>query len=152
MDNLPAIIWFVIGLVLILAEFGMPGLIIVFFGIGAWIVSGAIYLGLADTLQIQLIIFGVTSIALLVGLRRFVKDKFYGHVSSTQDLDVNLDEFTGKQVLVLKDVIPGQPGGQVELKGANWQAVSEEHFKAGDTAIVAKLDGLTLQIKRPEEK
>ena len=41
--NFAAMLWFVAGLILILVEFLMPGLIIIFFGAGAWIVSAAAY-------------------------------------------------------------------------------------------------------------
>jgi len=33
----PTLIWFFIGLVLLIAEFSVPGVILVFFGIGAWV-------------------------------------------------------------------------------------------------------------------
>ncbi|MHC4497156.1 MAG: NfeD family protein, partial [Planctomycetota bacterium] len=35
----PEIIWFLVGLALLIMEFAMPGLIIAFFGIGACIVA-----------------------------------------------------------------------------------------------------------------
>ena len=35
----PEIIWFLVGLVLLILEFAMPGLIIGFFGVGAWVVA-----------------------------------------------------------------------------------------------------------------
>ena len=36
----PELIWFLIGLVLLLMEFAIPGLVVLFFGIGAWVVAG----------------------------------------------------------------------------------------------------------------
>ncbi len=150
--NFAAILWFIAGLILILVEFAMPGLIIIFFGAGAWVVSAAVYLEWTPTLQSQLLLFCIASILLLFALRRWLKDKFHGHVSRNQDLSVNLDEFTGKEVLVLRDVMPGQTGGQAELKGATWNAVSDEPIKAGEIATVSKLDGLTLKIRRKEEE
>jgi membrane protein implicated in regulation of membrane protease activity len=39
MEISPIIIWFVVGLVLILMEFVIPGLVIVFFGLGAWVAA-----------------------------------------------------------------------------------------------------------------
>ena len=149
--NIAAIIWFVIGLLLILAEFAMPGLIIIFFGAGAWIVSAGAYFKWVTSLQSQLLLFCIASILLLIVLRRWVRGKFYGHVSRDQDLNVNLDEFTGKEVLVLQDVIPHKQGGQVELKGATWNAASDELIQAGETATVVELDGLTLKIKKIKE-
>lgn len=149
--NFAAVMWFVAGLVLILAEFAMPGLIVIFFGAGAWIVCAAAYFKLTTTLQSQLLLFCIASILLLIVLRRWVRGKFHGHVSGNQDLNINLDEFTGKDVLVLRDVIPRQRGGQAELKGATWNAVSDEPIKAGETATVVQMDGLTLKIKKKKE-
>jgi membrane protein implicated in regulation of membrane protease activity len=147
-SNLAEIIWFVAGLVMILLEFTQPGLVIVFFGAGAWVVSLLAYLDILETFRSQLLVFGGVSVGLLLGLRRWAKDKFYGHVGAKQDLTRNLDEFTGKQVTVLQDVIPGNVGGQVEFKGTSWSAVSDQEIKKGETAVIAEMDGLTLVIKK----
>lgn len=146
--NLAEIIWFVAGLVMILLEFTQPGLVIVFFGAGAWVVSLLAYLDILETLRSQLLVFGGVSVGLLLVLRRWVKGKFYGHIGAKQDLTKNLDEFTGKQVTVLQDVIPGKVGGQVEFKGTTWSAVSDQEIKKGETAMIAEMDGLTLVIKK----
>lgn len=84
-NSLPEIIWFVVGLILILMEFAVPGVILVFFGIGAWIVTALVYLGLLTSLTSQLFVFSGASLVLLVALRKLVKDKFYGHITGPQD-------------------------------------------------------------------
>jgi membrane protein implicated in regulation of membrane protease activity len=149
--NLAEILWFVAGLVMILLEFAQPGLVIVFFGAGAWVVSLLAYLDILETLRSQLLVFGGVSVGLLLGLRRWVKDKFYGHIGAQQDLTRNLDEFTGKQVTVLQDVVPGKAGGQVEFKGTSWSAESDREIKKGDIAVISGMNGLTLVIKREKE-
>ena len=147
-NSLPEIIWFVVGLILILLEFAVPGVILVFFGIAAWIVTVLVYFDLLWSLQTQLLIFGGASVALLLALRRWVKDKFYGHITGTQDLNQNLEEFVGRPVLVIHDVVPDKTGGQVEFKGSTWNAVADETIKKGETATIVKNDGLTLVIKK----
>jgi membrane protein implicated in regulation of membrane protease activity len=147
-NSLPEIIWFVIGLLLILLEFTMPGIILVFFGIGAWIVTILVYADILQSVTSQLFVFAAASLILLLVLRRWVKDKFYGHISGSQDLSQNLDEFTGMKVHVLSDVVPGKTEGIVEFKGANWSAVSDEEIKSGETGVIMKNDGLTLIIKK----
>ncbi len=147
-NNVAEIIWFVAGLIMILLEFVQPGLVIVFFGAGAWVVSLLVYLDILESLPSQLLVFAVVSVGLLLGLRRWVKDKFYGHVGDKQDLRQNLDEFTGKSVTVLEDVITGKPAGQVEFKGTSWRATSDQEIKKGETALIADMDGLTLVIKK----
>jgi inner membrane protein len=147
MSRLPEIIWFVVGLVLILLEFAAPGVFLIFFGLGAWFVSALVFFNIIESLEMQLFVFGGASLGLIVGLRRWVKDKFYGHVTGTQDLNRNLEEFAGKRVLVLEDITPAG-GGRVEFRGSTWNAVSDESFRKGDTATIVRNDGLTLIIKR----
>ena len=83
----PPLIWFLIGLGLVLVEFMIPGAIIVFFGVGAWIAALTTWIGLTDSLAWQIIVFSVSSVALLLMLRRRLKGQFLGHTGSTQDLD-----------------------------------------------------------------
>ena len=147
----PTIVWFVMGLTLALLEFAVPGVILIFFGVGAWIVAVSTYLGLTGSFESQVLLFSISSILLLIFLRKWIKGKFYGHVRDVQDLTQNLDEFTGKTVVVIQDVIPGKPGGTVEFKGSTWTAVCDEHIKSGELAIIAKVDGITLKIKRKQE-
>ena len=142
------LIWFLLGLVLVLLEFAVPGVILVFFGVAAWVVAAATYIGLSGSLPTQLLLFAISSIVLIVLLRKWIKGKFYGHVSDVQDLTHNIDEFVGKSTVVLKDVIPGQMGGSVEFKGTRWNAVSDEHIKNGEMAIITDVDGITLKIQK----
>ena len=57
----PELIWFLVGLVLLIMEFALPGLIIGFFGAGAWIVA-IICLVTNININTQLIIFIISSI------------------------------------------------------------------------------------------
>ena len=146
-----SLIWFLVGLVLIFLEFLVPGVILVFFGIGAWLAAVTTYLGVTSFLESQLILFAITSIVLLVLLRKWIKGKFYGHVSDVQDLTKNVDEFTGKSVVVMKDLIPGKMEGMVEFKGTTWTAVSDEHIKKDEVAIITDIDGIILNIRKKKE-
>ena len=147
----PTLLWFLLGLALILLEFVVPGVILVFFGIGAWAAAVTTYFGLTASFQSQLLVFAVISILLLVVLRKWIKGKFYGHVGDVQDQTKNLDEFSGQRVVVLEDVIPNKMEGAVEFKGARWRAVSDEHIKNGEMAIVTGVDGIILKVRKIEE-
>jgi membrane protein implicated in regulation of membrane protease activity len=147
----PALLWFLLGLALIFLEFVVPGVILVFFGIGAWAAALTSYIGLTASLQSQLLVFGATSVLLLVVLRKWIKGKFYGHVGDVQDQTKNIDEFNGQTVVVLQDVIPNKTGGAVEFKGARWRAVSDEPIKNGEMAIITGVDGIILQVRKIEE-
>src|SRR4030042_987653 len=90
----PEIIWFLVGLLLLILEFVLPGLVIFFFGVGAWIVA-IICLFTEIGINTQLIIFIVCSALCLLILRRWIKGVFLGHTDSRQDLKKNMDEYVG---------------------------------------------------------
>ena len=52
----PSLIWFIIGLALFLMELAIPGLVLMFFGMGAWLVA-VLCLIFNIGLDVQLIIF-----------------------------------------------------------------------------------------------
>jgi membrane protein implicated in regulation of membrane protease activity len=137
-----AIVWFLVGLGLVLAEFAAPGVILVFIGVAAWIVAILDWFGV-DSFSAQLWIFGLVSVGLLVFLRRFVKSWFTGKESSGgSDVD---EEFVGQVVSVVEPIENGG-FGLVELKGAQWKAVSDSNLKEGDSAEVVERDNLTLKV------
>jgi membrane protein implicated in regulation of membrane protease activity len=141
----PELIWFLIGLLLLLAEFAIPGLIVLFFGIGAWIVAGVCLL--TDiSLNVQLGIFIGSSILSLALLRRWLKGMFMGHVTGTQDLNTDLNEFVGERAMVMQAITGKQPG-KVELHGTNWKAEADAEIPEGAVVEVVAKDNLTLKVK-----
>jgi membrane protein implicated in regulation of membrane protease activity len=143
----PALVWFVVGLVLVLAEFATPGVILVFIGLGAWVASLTAWLGVTTTLGAQVTVFAVSSLVLLVGLRRFFKKWFMGFTAQNPDAKQILDEFTGKNVRVISPITAaGQ--GKVEFKGANWNAQSADTIEAGEVAEITGVEGLVLHVRR----
>ncbi|MEM9015974.1 MAG: NfeD family protein [Verrucomicrobiota bacterium] len=137
-----AIIWFLIGLGLVLAELAVPGVILVFIGVAAWVVAILDWAGV-DSFSVQLWTFGLVSLGLVVFARRFVKSWFSGKQSGgDSDLD---EEFVGKLVTVVQP-IQGGGFGLVELKGAQWKATAETDLAEGDTAEVLSRDNLTLKV------
>jgi len=49
-------------------------------------------------------------------------------------------------------VIPNKMEGAVEFKGARWRAVSDEHIKNGELAIITGVDGINLKVRKKEEE
>jgi inner membrane protein len=142
----PATLWFILGTVLILAEFATPGVILVFIGLGAWVASLAAWLNLAESMGAQTLIFAVASVVLIVGLRRSFKSWFLGssHSAGSQSL---LAEYEGKTVRVIVAIHPPQQG-KVEFKGSPWMAAATESFEVGEWVRVDSLDGLCLKVSR----
>ena len=137
-------LWLLAGVLLILAEFFAPGVIIVFFGIGAIITSITTWAGLTTETGPQAAVFAITSVLLLFGLRRYVKKWFVGHSTNPNGSD---DDFTGREAKVTTS-LPGHGGdGQVEIKGSNWKARSEVAIPAGSTVIIERREGLMFHVR-----
>jgi len=147
MDIPVALIWFLAGLLLILLEFAAPGVIVVFFGVGAWLVALTTWLGLTPGLALQLLVWAIASVVLLLMLRGRLASRFHGFETGVQDPAVNLDEFAGQEVRVTADIGPDHRDGRVEFKGAGWTAVCAESIAAGRLAVIERVDGLTLHVR-----
>jgi len=141
----PEIIWFLVGLVLLILEFILPGLIIAFFGVGAWIVA-LVCLITDISLNTQLIIFIISSVLSLLCLRKWLKGIFLGHSGSKQNLEENLEEFIGQKAVVKEKIMPNS-GGKVEFHGTNWLAEADEEIAEGTTVQIIGKDNITLKVK-----
>ncbi|RKZ14386.1 hypothetical protein DRQ50_09030 [bacterium] len=142
----PVLVWFLAGLVLILLELAAPGVILVFFGLGAWVVVATTALGLTGGLTSQLLVFAVASLLLLVLLRRWFRNKLHGHESAGQSGADNLDNPAGDLVTVTVAIAPGSDSGRVEYKGATWSARSETSIAGGQRARIIDTEGITLVV------
>lgn len=141
-DN-PAIIWFAVGLILLLAELILPGLIVIFFGIGAWITALA-FLFFDVSFNSQLLIFILSSVLSLVLLRKSLKNRWWDERSSVNELT---DEFMGRTCLVIDTVLPGPVGGKVRFKGTTWKALANVEIQSGETARIIGKDSIVLLVE-----
>ncbi|RLE18902.1 MAG: hypothetical protein DRJ08_00355 [Acidobacteria bacterium] len=142
----PDVIWFIVGIVLMLLEMAVPGLVIIFFGIGAIAVSVTCMIA-SPSLAVQLIIFIVVSGLSLGLLRRWLATKFFSSKDGLAGDPTVLDEFTGKTAIVDQAIAPGKPG-KVEFKGTRWQAESEEEIAAGDVVVILEKENITLKVSK----
>ena len=149
MSNLPEIIWFVIAVALVLLELALPGVVIVFFGLGAGVTSLALWLGLITSLDAQLMVFSVSSLVLLFSLRRWIKNRFTGYVPVAASGATNLDDFAGAEAVAAEHLTPGR-AGPVDFRGSRWSAVADAPVAKGETVVITRLEGLTLHITRKE--
>jgi len=140
----PELMWFIAGLALLILEFFLPGLIIFFFGVGAWIVA-LLCLLFNLSLNLQLTIFIISSIVLLIGLRKWVTRFFKGFKNPLESAD-NIDNQLGGRAVVTKKIT--QAGGKVEYHGVSWNAEADEAIEEGEAVIVVKKDNLTLTVKK----
>ncbi len=142
----PSLIWFFIGLIMLLLEFAGPGLIIFFFAIGAWIVAILCFF-LPLNLNMQLFIFILTSLLSLLFLRNHLQKVFKGHIKSQQDLGQDIDDFVGQKAMVVESISKSSPG-KVEFHGTIWNAESEADIEINSHVEILAKDNLTLKVKK----
>ena len=136
----PSMVWFLIGLACVLAEFALPGLIIIFFGIGAWC-SALLLLALDLSVFFQILFFILFSTLCLVFLRKRVS--FQKEV--TED---TTEEFIGKRARAQDSFTKGE-FGKVFFKGTSWKAetLSEDIIEKGDYVKITGQESLTLLVE-----
>jgi membrane protein implicated in regulation of membrane protease activity len=139
----PELVWFIIGLVLFLLELVLPGFVIFFFGVGAWI-TAFLCLVANPGINLQVIVFAVTSVLSLLLLRKMIQNRFF---FSKEELSKEVeDEFSGKEAVALSDFGPGK-NGKVEFKGTTWKAESESVITEGQRVIVKKKENFKLIVE-----
>jgi inner membrane protein len=139
----PELIWFFIGLLLFLAELVLPGFVIFFFGAGAWI-TALVCLIAHPGVNLQILIFAVTSVILLIALRNMIQKRFfYRDEGRSQEVE---DEFTGKEAVAVTDIEPDKQG-KVEFKGTTWKAQSDVPVRKGQIVIIKEKTDFKLNVE-----
>jgi len=143
----PWLIWFLVGVAFLLAELGMPGLILIFFSFGGF--AASLFTGLTDAgLEWQLVVFLASSLIFLFTLRKTFMRTFGGRSKEGADREL-LDRAVGKTAEVTKRITPHAPG-EIKFRGSFWRATSESEIEPGSAAIIAGTDsedGLTYRVK-----
>ncbi len=137
-----AVIWIIIGFILFLLEFVLPGLILFFFAVGAWIVA-ILCLFIDLSINEQLIVFLISSIVTILLLRKWLSKILWKRKHSTELLE---DEFLGKTAKAVTAISPGE-NGKIDFKGTTWQAASEDTIEKGENVIIIGNESILLMVK-----
>jgi membrane protein implicated in regulation of membrane protease activity len=124
----------------------MPGLLMIFFGLGACIVSAVCFFR-DISINIQLGIFITTSVVSLLLLRGCLKSIFGGHVSDTQNTSEEMADFLGQKAIVKKTILE-KTGGKIEFHGTDWHAEAEYEIPEGTPVEITGKESLTLKVKK----
>ena len=139
----PAVVWFLVGLGLLLLELALPGLVILFFGIGAWVT--ALFCVILDiNLNWQILIFLVASLLGLALLRKYLKNRFFNRTD--KEIEDQLEEYIGHKAKAVSDFKGGS--GTIEFKGAQWSAQCDEAVSKGEWVVIKSKDSLTLGVSK----
>ena len=137
-----SVLWFIIGFAFFILEFAVPGFILFFFGIAAWLVAITTFF-MPIGLDTQLILFLVSAIVTVVLFRKVLKDKLGMYREGPTVLE---DEYIGKTALAETAITPHE-NGKVEFKGTSWDAKSDDYILAGQKVEIIETRSILLIVK-----
>jgi membrane protein implicated in regulation of membrane protease activity len=139
--------WLVVGIVLILLEFVIPGVVICFFGVSAIIASAIVFIFSGIALTYQLLIFAIGGAVLALLCRRYFKG---GIKSGSGGGDIDEDDVCGALCVCKEKITPVFPG-KVEFRGSLWSASADEDISEGDVCLISSRENLTLHVRKKAE-
>ena len=150
MNLSPELVWLFAGIFLIFVEFFIPGVVIVFFGVGALITAFAIMitdaLSIHFSMTLQMAVFLVSSLGFMLLLRNKLKATFLGKaMDDGEQRTFNVE--IGKMVPVVELIEPGEVGGRVRYQGTLWSARSDKRHMPGESVVIVGCDNLTLIVE-----
>lgn len=143
-------LWLLLGIVLVFSEFAVPGLVIVFFGIGALVTALAVWV--ADPAPVwQIAVFALASVASLLAGRRYFRGLLHGQTfrraTSTDDIETESDALIGATGTVT-DAIRPPVSGRVAVRGSDWSATADEPLERGTTVRVVSRDSIVIHVQK----
>ena len=133
----PWLVWFLVGIAVMLAELAVPGFVIIFFGLGC-LGAAAVAVFAPDAYSAQVAAFLIVSIASLITLRKVAIRVFVGYSEGPETEDFG-NVPVGARITLDQDLEAGRIG-RVRFRGAMWDAVSEDRIPAGSDAEITGVD------------
>lgn len=138
----PVLLWFLAGILFLALELVLPGLIVFFFGLGAWCTALAVFLW-PMPLAHQLLVFLSASLLALLLLRSALKKVFLGRTLETDAMDRPLSAGTTGEVI--EDIVP-PAAGTVKYGGSFWQATADMPLTKGTIVRIVDKSNLTVKV------
>ena len=147
MSNLAISLWLGSGIFLMAIEFLVPGLVLVFVGLGSLTVVFGMHFGYIDGILQQFITFFISSIIYLLTLR-FLVLRFFTSVTRKENIDED-EEVMGSIVELVADINSGE-FGRVEHSGSSWQARAEgdQTILKGEQVKIIGRDNITWIVQK----
>ena len=135
---MPALVWLLLGIALIVAEVFSGDFVLVMLGIAS--LGAAVAESLNAGTILDLVVFLVLAAGLIVGARPLLKRRF----QAVEHTRTNVDALKGSSAVVVATV--NEHGGQVRIGGEIWSARAYENtqvFEPGQKVIVMDISGAT---------
>jgi len=138
--------WIVLGFLLLVVEMLAPGAIIMWFGVGALIVGGILYLIPDLPWEWQIFIFAILSLASLFLWKKLRNDNKEDDTESGT-LNQRGEALVGRKVPLKEAIVNGI--GRVQIDDTYWR-VEGGDLNEGELVTVASSDGATLKVNKSE--
>ena len=147
MSDIAFSLWLSSGIFLIAVEFLVPGLVMVFVGLGALTVALGMHFGHVDGVLEQFITFFIGSIIYLLTLR-FLVLRFVPSATRKENIDED-EEVMGSIVEIVADINSGE-FGRIEHSGSTWQACAEgdQTILKGEQVKIIGRDNITWIVQK----
>ena len=140
----PGLMWLSIGVTFFVLEMAVPGFVLFFFGLAAWLTALGCYF-FPWSVNTQLAVFLVLSLVCLFGLRGIVKKVFIGD-QKAQEPDSILA--SGGEKCVVSAAISPPAEGQVKFAGTSWRAEANEEIAEGEVVKIVKQNDLLITVEK----
>jgi len=141
--------WVIAGLVLWIIEIFTPGFVVGVFGAACFIVAP---FAAADvTFKMQLLIFGISTGVMSLGIRPLVLKHFYAREAK---IKTNIDALVGKTGPVTEVIDNALGSGRARIGGEVWRAVTSDdsRIEVGQKVTVREIDGCKIVVEATEAK
>lgn len=140
----PGLMWLTIGVTFFVLEMAVPGFVLFFFGLAAWLTAIGCYF-FPWSVNTQLAVFLVLSLACLFGLRGIVKKVFIGDKKDTEPDSILAN---GGEKCVVTNAIKPPAEGQVKFAGTFWRAEATEEIEEGAVVEIVQQNDLLITVKK----
>ncbi len=139
--------WAVLGFALIIAELVVPAFVLVWFGVGALVVAGLVWVAPGVSLIAQILTLIVVSSSLIALWFRVFKPGMHKTRLGMADADI-----TGQIGLLVEEVAPYKRGKvrfQRPLLGADlWECIADVPIEVGARVKVLSVEGSFVKVGR----
>lgn len=135
--RMAALIWLIVGILLVVAEVLSGDFVLVMLGAAALAAAGVSALGAADLVSV--LVFAASSVGLIVGARPLVKKR----LQLGSGIRMHHEALLGGRAVALSRV--DEHGGQVKIGGDTWSArtLDGSVVEEGEAVTVVEISGAT---------
>ncbi len=151
MEQLAGILWFILGVALIVAEVFTFGFVLFWFGIGA--VAAAIAAWIGFGFGLQFLVFAVVSVA-LTAMSRTIFANFYSHGDSDFE-KTGIDSLPGQIGTVTAPSKGSLNKGEVKAYGTTWTAFPIDTSRPlieGEKVKIERVEGSSIYVSTVSDK